>query len=210
MPTGSAAPPALAVVPIDNPAVAAIAAVSLALSFARQRQQVLFADLSSGAYAAKLLGVRGHGIRAVTIDGEQLVVAVPDAICPTGPLRVAPARPRGFLDGSGLAAQALASAYDAADLMVTLATLDPALGGDHIGTWASATAVLVTAGECSATRIGAAAEMIRLAGVPLVSAVLLEADKNDDSVGTNPAARHRQAAKSAFRRPPERGVGVPG
>lgn len=210
MPAESAGPPALAVVPADRPAVAALAAVSLALSFARQHNKVLFADLSSGAYAARLLGVSDHGIRSVTVDNEHLVVAIPEGICPTGPLGQAPAGRQRALHNSGRKGQGLATAYRAADVVVTLATLDPALGGDHLGTWASAAVVLVSAGECSATGLGATAEMIRLAGVPLVSAVLLGADKNDDSVGADPAARHRQLARPAARRPPGRGVGVPG
>jgi capsular polysaccharide biosynthesis protein len=206
MPNAAARPPALAVIPADNPRVAAVAAVSLALSLAKERKAVLFADLSGGAYAAKLLGVAGEGVRAVSVDGEQLVVAFPEGICPTGPLRPARAGFRRPLDGSGLSGKGLASAYRAADVVVTLASLDPALGGDHIGTWASAAVVLVTAGECTATGLGATAEMVRLAGVSL-SAVLLGADKNDDSVGANPAIGSRQVA---YRQPPNRGVGVPG
>jgi hypothetical protein len=181
-----------------------VAAVSLALSLAKERKAVLFADLSGGAYAAKLLGVAAEGVRAVSVDGEKLVAAFPEGICPTGPLRPARAGFRRPLDGSGLTGKGLASAYRAADVVVTLASLDPALGGDHIGTWASAAVVLVTAGECTATGLGATAEMVRLAGVSL-SAVLLGADKNDDSVGVNPAIQYRQVA---YRQPPSRGVGV--
>jgi capsular polysaccharide biosynthesis protein len=206
MPNAAARPPALAVIPADNPRVAAVAAVSLALSLAKERKAVLFADLSGGSYAAKLLGVAAEGVRAVSVDGEQLVVAFPEGICPTGPLRPARAGFRRPLDGSGLSGKGLASAYRAADIVVTLASLDPALGGDHIGTWASAAVVLVTAGECTATGLGATAEMIRLAGVSL-SAVLLGADKNDDSVGANPATRYRQVT---YRQAPSNGVGVPG
>jgi capsular polysaccharide biosynthesis protein len=206
MPNAAARPPALAVIPADNPRVAAVAAVSLALSLARERKAVLFADLSGGTYAAKLLGVAGEGVRAVSVDGAQLVAAFPEGICPTGPLRPARAGFRRPLDGSGLSGKGLASAYRAADVVVTLASLDPALGGDHIGTWASAAVVLVTAGECTATGLGATAEMIRLAGVSL-SAVLLGADKNDDSVGANPATRYRQLT---YRQSRSNGVGVPG
>ncbi len=206
MPNAAARPPALAVIPADNPRVAAVAAVSLALSLAKERKAVLFADLSGGTHAAKLLGVAGEGVRAVSVDGEQLVVAFPEGICPTGPLRPVRAGFRRPLDGSGLSGKGLASAFRAADVVVTLASLDPALGGDHIGTWASAAVVLVTAGECTATGLGATAEMIRLAGVSL-SAVLLGADKNDDSVGANPATRYQQVT---YRQPPSKGVGVPG
>ncbi|HUK73238.1 MAG TPA: hypothetical protein VLW50_31570, partial [Streptosporangiaceae bacterium] len=46
--------------------------------------------------------------------------------------------------------------------------------------------VVVTAGRSSSTRIHAVGEMIRLAGTPLVSAVLVGADKTDESLGATP------------------------
>ena len=47
----------------------------------------------------------------------------------------------------------------------------------------------MTAGEASATRINAVGELIRLADVTQLPAVLLGADKNDESIGftTGPA-----------------------
>ena len=67
--------------------------------------------------------------------------------------------------------------------MLTLATLDPAFGGDHLATWATDAVAVVTAGESSAERIHAVGEMIRLAGMRLDSAVLVGADKGDESLG---------------------------
>ena len=43
--------------------------------------------------------------------------------------------------------------------------------------------MLVTAGSSSAGKLHATAEMIRLAGLRIVSAVVLGADKTDDSTG---------------------------
>ena len=79
---------ALAVVAVDNAQVAALALVSLAVSCAQQGSQVVVADLCSGAPAARLLGARDPGVRAVSMNGAQLVVAVPDHddVLPTGPL----------------------------------------------------------------------------------------------------------------------------
>jgi hypothetical protein len=68
-------------------------------------------------------------------------------------------------------------------------TLDPALGGEHLATWASDVVVVVTAGESSATRVGAIGEMIRLAGAHSVSAVVIGADKTDESLGVTLAPK---------------------
>ena len=77
----------------------------------------------------------------------------------------------------------LAEACARADLLLILATLDPASGGDHLVTWASSAAAVVTAGRSSSTRIRAVGEMIRIAGLRLASVVLIGADKSDESLG---------------------------
>ena len=53
---------ALAVVPVDDPRAAALSLVSLALSRAQQGEQVVLADLVTGAPAARLLGFRERGV----------------------------------------------------------------------------------------------------------------------------------------------------
>ena len=78
---------------------------------------------------------------------------------------------------------ALVTACSSADLLLTLAILDPALGGDHLGTWATSVVAVVTAGESSAEKIYSVGEMIRLAGTRLDSVVLIGADKTDESLG---------------------------
>ena len=183
VPESSRGAAALAVVPVDNAQVAALSLVSLAVSCAQQGKQVVVADLSSGAPAAHLLGAKDPGVRAVSVNGAQLVVAVPDRddVVPVGPLhRTSPqAQP-------APASEALAAAYASADLLLTLVTLDPSLGGEHLATWATDAVVVVTAGRSSSTKIHAVGEMIRLAGTPLVSAVLVGADKTDESLGVTP------------------------
>ena len=67
--------------------------------------------------------------------------------------------------------------------MLTLAVLDPSLGGEHLVGWARAAVVVVTAGKSSAARIRAVSEMIRLSGTSLLSGVLIGADKSDESLG---------------------------
>ena len=43
--------------------------------------------------------------------------------------------------------EAVAAVCGYADLVITLVTLDPAYGGDHLATWASNAVAVVTAGE---------------------------------------------------------------
>ncbi len=163
VPESSRGAAALAVVAVDNAQVAALSLVSLAVSCAQEGMQVVVADLSSGAPAAHLLGAKKPGVRAVSVNGAHLVVAVPDRddVLPVGPLhRTLPqAQPAS-------ASEALAAAYASADLLLTLVTLDPSLGGEHLATWAAGAVVVVTAGRSSSTRIHAVGEMIRLAGTP--------------------------------------------
>ena len=194
VPGRSRDPAGLAVVAIDNENAVAQSVVSLAVSYASQGKQVVMADLSEGANAARLLGVKTSGICAVSQNGANLKVVVPDRheIAPVGPLRgrLAAVEPR-LADGS------LADACASADLLLTLATLDPASGGDHLGTWATDVVVMVTAGRSSAVRINAVGEMIRLSGTRLVSAVLIEADRSDESLGTTLALHQPDLAGPA-------------
>jgi capsular polysaccharide biosynthesis protein len=182
VPAGSRAA-ALAVVPVDDPQVAALSVVSLAESCAQQGRRVVVADLCSGAPAAMLMGAKGPGVRRVSVEGADLVAAVPDPseFAPIGPLR--PTSPRAEPVDAG----ELAAAYASADLLLTLITLDPSVGGEHLATWAPEAVVVVTAGRSSWTKIHAVGEMIRLAGTRLVSAVLVGADKTDESLGVTPA-----------------------
>ena len=61
--------------------------------------------------------------------------------------------------------------------------LDPALGGDWLTTWASDVVVTVTAGQSSATRILAVGDMVRLADLKTATAVLVRADRTDETLG---------------------------
>ena len=138
------------------------------------------ADLSSDAHLARLLGVSDPGIYPVSQNGANLVAVLPERqdVAPIGPV------PGGaFPTVRAQANAALVTACSSADLLLTLAALDPAFGGDHLGTWATNAVAVVTAGESSAERIHSVGEMIRLAGARLDSVVLIGADKSDESLG---------------------------
>jgi capsular polysaccharide biosynthesis protein len=180
VPARSPGAPGLAVVAVDNAQAVAPSLVSLAVSCAQEGQQVVVADLARGAPAARLLGAGKPGIRPVKVSGAHLVVAVPgrDNVAPVGPLPQTSSQAQ-----LGQASEALVAAYASADLLLTLVTIDPALGADHLSTWATSAVVVVTAGRSSAARIHAVGELVRLAGMSPVSAVLVDADKTDESTG---------------------------
>ena len=171
---------ALAVVPVDDTRVAALSVVSLAESLAQHDARVVVADLCEGAPAARLLGVQGVGVHPAQVAGAQLDVAIPDPgeIAPIGPFTAPPAT-----NGEPAVTSEVADACSAADVLLTLATLDPSLAGDHLQTWAADAVVVVTAGRSSWTRIHGVGEMLRLAGIRMVSAVLVGADKWDETLG---------------------------
>ncbi len=179
----------LALIAVDNEDVAAATLVSLAVSCAQEGKRVILADLSSGARAARLLRT-GAGIHQVVMDEESLVVAVPDpyAVVAVGPLDRTSAN---ALPG---ASEELAAAYHSADLMFTLVTMDPSMDAEHLATWASDAVVVVTAGHSSATRIHSVGELIRRSGTQLISAVLVGADKSDETLGMTHAPGRRALA----------------
>jgi capsular polysaccharide biosynthesis protein len=170
----------LGVVAVDNAQVVAPAVTALAVSYASQGKQVVVADLSAGTCVARLLGVKRPGIHAVNRKGVHITVVIPDRddIAPVGPLYSSayPVRP-------AQASEALLAACASADLLLTLTTLDPAFGGDYLATWATDAVAVVTAGQSSGERIHGVGEMIRLGGMRLDSAVLIGADKSDESLG---------------------------
>jgi capsular polysaccharide biosynthesis protein len=197
-------PASLAVVAVDDAHAVAPAVLALARLRAKEGKQVVLADLSAGHPLARLLGTRAPGVHLVTHDGVSLQVAVPqrDDVAPAGPLR-----------GDGAAAmwtqpdEAVVAACSSADLLLTLVTLDPAVGGAHLATWASEAIAVVTVGSSSAEKVHSVGEMVRLAGARFDSAVLLGADRSDASLGLLDLVRPSRD-RAAEREPgdPERGA----
>lgn len=224
---------ALAVVAVDDPVVAALPALSLAVSAARAGSQVMIADLTEGAAAAGLLGITGPGVRIVAAGGQQIALVVPERgdLTPLGPLHQAGElvsassagrrhaghgpREQGYA-GRGHPGHSyysreyggpLAAAYEASDLLLTVATLDPGLGAEHLPSWAMSAVLVVTAGRSTATKIHAVGEMLRLAELPSSGAILVGADKADISLGAiapraATARRQPPAGRPPTGRPP--------
>lgn len=170
-------PASLAVVPVDDVGVPAACLVSLAVSCAQRGLRVVVADLCKGAPTARLLGATDPGVQTVSLQDTSLTVVIPDRndLMPVGPFQSKTARLQ--------AAEPVLTAAASADLLLTLTTLDPALGGEHLAGWARSAVAFVTAGESSAAKIYAVGEMVRLAGMSLVSGILVGADGTDETVG---------------------------
>ena len=173
-------PDSLAIAAVDNADVVAKSLVALARISAQEGKKVVVADLSDRFATARLLGTRSPGIHRVSAEGHELVLVVPDRdnATPVGPFGESLSRGLPAPDPS------LIAACDSADLVLTLVTVDPALSADHLPTWADDVVVVVTAGRSSSTRIQATGEMLRVAGLHLKPAVLIGADKTDESLGT--------------------------
>lgn len=169
----------LAIVAVDDPQIVAQAVASLAGSCAQEGRRVVVADLASGAPLAHLLGAGEPGVHQAGRDGARLLAAVPERgdLVPIGPVRGKSPALRGQPN------EALVTACSSADLLLTLITLDPAFGGEHLATWATDAIVVVTAGRSSVERVHSVGDMIRLAGTRLDSAVLIGADRDDESLG---------------------------
>lgn len=169
---------ALAVVSVNNAEVSALAVASLAMSYAAEGKRVLAADLSGTGKLAAALGVTEAGTHESRADedGDSVLVHLPGKNAePAVGRHHKPAGPGPDAD--------LDTAWSEADLVLTLATVSPALGADHLRTWASRAVAVVTAGRSAVGTVTSTGELIRLAGVRLVSAIVVRADRTDESVG---------------------------
>jgi capsular polysaccharide biosynthesis protein len=181
VPGSSRGPAGLAVVAVDDVRTVAGAVVALAVSTAKQGRRVVLADLSAGASMARLLGADRPGISTVGPDGTRIVTVVPTA--DAAPAPVGPLRSHTSPEGYAQADDSLVAVCDDADLLLSLVTLDPALGAEHLATWATDAVAVITAGLSTGVRIHAVGEMVRLAGTRLSSVVVIDADKRDESLG---------------------------
>jgi capsular polysaccharide biosynthesis protein len=179
LPTSSKRPVSLAIVATGNAAFVSSALVKFISSCARDGNRVVVADLAHGVLA-RLLGTTDTGMHTIDVDGHRVVLIIPEAndVAPIGPFQLQEQQAQG-----NPKERALAAAYSSADIVVSLAALDPAVGADYLRTWATNAVVVVTAGESSVEKVDAIGKMIRFADIQLLSGILLGADKSDESLG---------------------------
>jgi capsular polysaccharide biosynthesis protein len=74
-------------------------------------------------------------------------------------------------------------AWDHAEVVLALASIDPGRGIDELSSWGTRVVMVVRAGASSAERLRAAADMVRAAGMELAFALLVGTDASDQSLG---------------------------
>jgi capsular polysaccharide biosynthesis protein len=155
---------ALAVIALEAAEPAALAVASLARSLTADGMRTVVVDMADGRPLAAVFGIskRGETAHSIEIAGRPatLIVSPPDP-AQMG-LEVDPAE---------------------VDAVLVLASADPWFGADHIAAWAGEAVVVIAAGEVSASRIRGTSQMLRQAGIALKSAIIVDTDRADDSVG---------------------------
>lgn len=171
---------ALALISVESDAACARLAMELAARCTARNQQVLVVDLTHSSALAGSLGLVKPATVPVPIAGS----TVPVTVCvPASPTLTAQGLATGLPDnGPPSGAQAVPDVR-AADVVLAVASVEPTHGSDHLTTWSNHAVAVVTAGRSSGARVQAAAELVRLAGLQLDAAVLLGADRTDQSVG---------------------------
>lgn len=155
---------ALCAVAIEAAEPAAIAVAVLARSLAAEGKRVVVVDFADARPLASLFGVEERRRDVYPANGKGQAVTV---IAAQDDLTLL-ADKRGPGD---------------ADVVLVLATVDPAMGADHLSGWAGASLVFVAAGKSTAERIASVGRLLRRAGVEVSGAVVIGSDTRDDSVG---------------------------
>jgi capsular polysaccharide biosynthesis protein len=186
----------LALATVDNIGATELVICSLAAQFTHQGLSVFLVDLSeTGSLEAALT-------RALGQDHHQTdPAAAPVVFRPEG----VPSLARGPVGSPPHVASdlpeddPLRSAWDSADVVLTLGEIDPAVGVDHLRSWADQVVLLVTAGRSSAERLRTTAGLVRSSGLKLPFAVMVGADRTDESLGLPdpPSAGSSRARRSS-------------
>ncbi len=197
LPAAGSVPPSLVVVSVRSDGAAAVALASMAVKLIDEGRSVLLADLSSSSALARLL----HSPNHETSTDESGVTGAPSwvTLFTPGPLPSSTTRCTcGALllrlhSVEHLSVEHLGRDLDPeelrreADVVLVLATLDPALDDDggYLSRWGTNAVAVVTAGRSTVTALRSAAQVVRAAGLRLDSAVLVGADRNDEGVGVS-------------------------
>lgn len=156
--------PALALVTVNATQPAALGISLLAHSLALEGKQVVLVDLAENRPLAHLLRAERNRGCPVTVPFSggalTLVVAADD-----------------------LRMTADECMVEEADVVLVLATLSPAVGAEHLATWADKAVVMTTAGRATSTLLSSTRRMLRHAGLSLKSVFVIGAGKEDESIG---------------------------
>ena len=166
---------------VDNPRAAQLVLASLTAQLAARNLSVFAVDLGRrGGLTRSVKRALDHQRGQAASQIPTPVVYRPDGL---------PCLARGPIESPSELASDLQPgdprrvAWDAADVVLVLDEIDPALGVDHLTSWSDRVVLLVTTGRSTAERLRTIAELIRSAGLHLQFAMLVGADTTDESVG---------------------------
>lgn len=162
--------PGLVVISVNSDAAAALSLVTLAQRLGDEGRTVLVVDFSKRSYLAQLCELPAESMSRVQAVSGGVWVACP---LPDG---------RDAADNVGFG-PGVAKRRAEADVVLAMASLDPVQGCDHLRGWPTTAVVVVAAGRSSATRLRSVGQLARAAGLQLNSAVVVGADRTDETVG---------------------------
>lgn len=164
--------PSFIFISLESDAPSALAVGCLAADLTKEGKRVLVADLTNHASLAKMFRVRVGGWTEIREPGagSSFRLAVPPLDWSKSPTQ-----------GDGH--MRIDALRGDADVILVLATLDPALGAAHLKKFGITAVAVVTAGRSTKTVLRAASQMVRGAGLEIQSVVLVNADPNDKTVG---------------------------
>ena len=169
----------LGVLAVDDTEDAALVVSTLAVRLAAAGRSVFVVDLSrAGRLGRTVAGTLALEQHEVGSREPEVFRPEREPVLARGPLATSPAAwsalPREHPSRAG---------WDAADVVLTLAEVDPAVGVDHLATWVARVVLLVAAGRSSAERLRTVGELVRAAGLDLAFAMMVDADPTDESSG---------------------------
>jgi hypothetical protein len=174
-----ARPARLALVAVDDAEDAAVVTATLGAQLAAQGKAVFLVDLTeSGRLEATLTKTlarqQGPGRQVEPVvyrpEGQPFLARGPLGAPPSATTELAkddPMRP----------------AWNRADVVLTLAEVSPGVGVDHLASWVDRVVLLVATGRSSAERLRTTGELVRSAGLELDFAMMVGADRTDESSG---------------------------
>lgn len=168
----------LAVLTIDAEREGAAAVAGLAERLCERDMTVALIDLSTDGNLSSVFA--DSGSQGQAMDRTAITVHRPEGE-PTlarGPLRTARSRRNAAQD------QEFERVWASADITVALGLADAAIGFDYLNTWADEVVLMVRAGSSTAEMLRTAAELLRLADLNLMFAMMVGADTTDESLGS--------------------------
>ncbi|GAB3443575.1 hypothetical protein GCM10027517_22220 [Phycicoccus ginsengisoli] len=174
----SRAPHRVAVAAVGNAAAAAAVVHGLGEALRQRGFAVVLVDLSrSGALARAPRRVRRRGEHeAGTVEAYRPAGSVPELA--RGPLAA------GYAGGATVSmGDEWGARWDAADVVLVLAEVNPGVDAESLGTWVDQVIPLVTAGRATPELLETTGELLRAAGLSLPYVMLVGADETDESLG---------------------------